>query len=88
MSLAFTYKDLESEPYPVQTLVTVTSGGDIFDARKYDVTETKGEIVAGKLTWAEDSKTTNRFAQSMQRAREGATSATVVRARYWGRGQG
>jgi hypothetical protein len=87
LSLAFTYKDLEAEQYPVQTVVSVTSGGDIFDARKYDVTETKGEIVAGKLIWANDSKTTNRFAQSMQRAREGATSAVIVRARYWGRGQ-
>jgi hypothetical protein len=89
LSLQYTYKDIASEDYPIATLVLPTFGGaDIFQAdKKYDVTEQTAELISGRVAWT-DGTTRERVASSMRRAAEGATSAIVVRARYWGRGQG
>jgi hypothetical protein len=89
LSLQYTYKDIASEDYPTATLVFPAFGGaDIFQAdKKYDVTEQTAELISGRVAWT-DGTTRERVASSMRRAAEGATSAIVVRARYWGRGQG
>lgn len=88
LSLQYTYKDIASEDYPIATLVFPTFGGaDIFESdKKYDVTEQTAELVSGRVAWT-DGTTRERVASSMRRAADGATSAIVVRARYWGRGQ-